>query len=53
MPNPLDVFCCSAPEDQEMLARNGLPLSKWPDPDDAFLEILQAIEQIASKLQSR
>ena len=37
----------------QMLPRNGLPLSKWPDPDDAFLEILQAIEQIASKLQSR
>jgi hypothetical protein len=37
----------------QMLPSNGLPISKWPDPDDAFLDILQAIEPIIANLQSR
>lgn len=36
-----------------MLPNNGLPLSKWPDQDDAFLDILQEIEKVIVALQSR
>jgi hypothetical protein len=36
-----------------MLPRNGLPITKWSDRDDAFLNILQEIEQIVAELQSR
>ena len=36
-----------------MLPNNGRPLSKWPDQDEAFLDILQGIEKIIIELQSR
>lgn len=37
----------------QMLPGNGLPISKWADRDDAFLDILQAIGQMVAQLQSR
>lgn len=37
----------------QMLPRNGLPITKWSDRDDAFLDILQTIEHIVAELQSR
>jgi hypothetical protein len=37
----------------QILPTNGLPITKWSDRDDAFLDIIRGIDQIISALQAK